>query len=566
MSVSDLIFNGEDSATYWSKLHLKFLKVDDPIDATLMNPTIGNTGPTGPYGPTGSTGSTGVTGPPGNISARCFIYKFDALTSNVDPTPGFFKLNNTSVNVASQMFVDQLDMMGDDISIFIDTILSNPNPSSIRGHVNVTLSSDPMKNVMYAITGGVDNLGWYGLNISYVSGEVGQVFLNGEVMTLCFAVTGDKGDKGDKGDTGTTGPVGPKGSTGSQGMKGSTGSTGVTGPSGNNGTNGTPGPTGSTGSQGDIGSTGSQGYTGVTGPTGNQGLLGTTGSTGPTGNNGQQGIQGVKGSTGPMGLKGSTGSTGVTGAFGDLGPTGATGPQGGIGPVGPAVTNSYFEDFIVGLKSETANDKLPQKSIFGNFIFTSSGSEASIRYDEGEEKGHPGVIQFSILSSGYVSLAAGSPLYSSIALYPGSNYCFEVLMKFGLGGLGAGAAGKITRFGLFNEKQGVIPDGVWFEQSVSNQWKIITANGGLQTEISTVVANTNEWIKLRCEINGISSAKFFIRGTTLGTLNQVGVITSNIPSVFALKPHLNLYKPSAFPLESFFVDYWLFEYDFDIPR
>ncbi len=243
------------------------------------NGSIGPTGPTGltgtgVTGSAGSTGATGATGATGSTGAQGdkggLRYDFSTTTTDADPGQGIFRYNNATIASVTQIYLDNLEAGGQDVTSYIDQW--DDVATSPRGHLVIksNLNGDITVNV-FQVTGAiVDGTGYRKVPVTYVSGALPS---NAEACVIEFLRTGDTGTTGATG-TGQTGPTGPTGNTGPGGAGGITGTQGPTGPTGITGSAGTTGPTGPTGL------TGSAGVTGTAGPTGATGLTGTQGDKG----------------------------------------------------------------------------------------------------------------------------------------------------------------------------------------------------------------------------------------------------------------------------------------------
>jgi hypothetical protein len=187
-------------------------------------------------GQTGPTGAIGPTGVPGALSAECFTYIFSGNTGFGNPagtsgTTGYVAINNSEVELATHIYIDEYDAMGDDLAAFINEVMMNQ--SVIPGHIKMASANDPNDIfTFYAINGITGYTGWYDIFVSFITGSTGQIFYPNEMVDVCIARTGDKGDKGDTGATGQTGQTGPIGLMGNTGSTGSTGLIGPTGPTG----------------------------------------------------------------------------------------------------------------------------------------------------------------------------------------------------------------------------------------------------------------------------------------------------------------------------------------------
>ena len=249
--------------------------------ATGSTGAQGATGSTGAQGATGTGGSTGAQGAEGNFGGATFYYTFESNTTNANPGAGDLRLDNSTQNAATGIYICDTDEDGTDIASYLQTI--DDSTSTIKGHVKITNKLDSSQFLLFTISSLTDNTGYFDITVSPVDSSATSPFSANEDILITFARTGDKGD------TGSTGAQGATGSTGSQGATGSTGAQGAAGAQGATGSTGPTGPSGATGSQG---ATGSTGPTGPTGSTGSQGAAGSNGSAGSTGAQGAQGHQG----------------------------------------------------------------------------------------------------------------------------------------------------------------------------------------------------------------------------------------------------------------------------------
>ena len=301
----------------------------------------GATGVTGQTGATGATGLTGATGADGSFGGATFDYTYDTTLTASDPGQGKVRLNSSTENAATEMYLDKSDDNGTIIDSFLQTIDSVT--STIKGHVRIANRTDATQYLLFQISDLTNLTGWWTINITNQASSATSPFTNLEDVTLSFVTTGDKGQTGATGATGITGQTGATGATGVQGIQGATGVTGQTGATGATGLTGQTGATGATGIQGLQGATGAQGATGVTGQIGAtgatgiqgiQGATGTAGTNGSTGATGATGIQGLQGATGQTGNIGATGATGIQGLQGATGAQGIQGLQGATGTQG----------------------------------------------------------------------------------------------------------------------------------------------------------------------------------------------------------------------------------------
>ena len=139
------------------------------------------------------------------------------------------------------MYISDTDQNSKDISDFLNTI--DDSTSDIRGHVKISLISDPSEFALFVIDGQlVSGTGVFSVAVDLISST--RTFAAGDACRLTFARTGDAGDKGQKGQTGEKGQ---KGQTGDKGQKGQTGDKGQKGEVGQKGQKGEVGQKGQKG-------------------------------------------------------------------------------------------------------------------------------------------------------------------------------------------------------------------------------------------------------------------------------------------------------------------------------
>jgi len=211
-----------------------------PSGATGAQGATGSGGATGAQGATGSGGSTGAQGAEGNFGGATFYYTFESNTTNANPGSGDLRLDNSTQNAATGIYICDTDEDGTDIASYLQTI--DDSTSTIKGHVKITNKLDSSQFILFTISSLTDNTGYFDITVSPVDSSATNPFSANEDILITFARTGDKGDTGAQGATGATGAQGATGNTGATGAQGSTGSTGA------QGATGSTGPTGSSGS------------------------------------------------------------------------------------------------------------------------------------------------------------------------------------------------------------------------------------------------------------------------------------------------------------------------------
>ena len=207
----------------------------------------GFTGATGVTGATGAastvTGPTGFTGPTGVAGAigpgmSTFDYIFSTDTTNTNPGSGRFKVNNTTMSAATQVYINNTDAagLGNILTPFYAS-LNNYGSSGHRGFVKMQYRDDytfyQVYEIIDASQSASGNTGYYTIFVNNISPDA--TFANNTPTIISFNLAGPEGVTGFTGQTGPTGRTGPTGATGQTGPTGPTGTigpTGITGPTG----------------------------------------------------------------------------------------------------------------------------------------------------------------------------------------------------------------------------------------------------------------------------------------------------------------------------------------------
>ena len=92
----------------------------------------GATGSTGAQGSTGSGGSTGAQGAEGNFGGATFYYTFETNTTNANPGSGDIRLDNSTQNAATGIYICDTDEDGTDIASYLHCLLyTSPSPRDL---------------------------------------------------------------------------------------------------------------------------------------------------------------------------------------------------------------------------------------------------------------------------------------------------------------------------------------------------------------------------------------------------------------------------------------------------
>ena len=122
---------------------------------------------------------------------------FSTSTTAADPGTGKVRLNSSTQNTSTLMYLDITDDDGTSIQSFLETIDSAT--SAVKGHVRVAKRLDATDFILFSISNLTDNTGWWTININDQAFSSSSPFINDEDITLAFVVTGDAGTSGSSG-------------------------------------------------------------------------------------------------------------------------------------------------------------------------------------------------------------------------------------------------------------------------------------------------------------------------------------------------------------------------------
>ena len=183
-------------ATNASAYDGQFLKYDHSIEkfvfATVVGgggtATQGTQGIQGTAGSAASQGTQGIQGNDGNFGGATFDYTFSTSTALSDPGTGILKFSESPFSGALNLYIDNEDDNGTDISSFLATI--DDSTSTIKGHFRVSNRLNADDFALFTISSITDRSGYYDVSCSYVSGSATS-FSDTEdvIITFCLLYT-----------------------------------------------------------------------------------------------------------------------------------------------------------------------------------------------------------------------------------------------------------------------------------------------------------------------------------------------------------------------------------------
>ena len=122
------------------------------------SPSVGAQGAQGHQGTAGSQGATaaaGAQGAEGNFGGATFYYTFESNTTNANPGAGDLRLDNSTQNAATGIYICDTDEDGTDIASYLQTI--DDSTSTIKGHVKITNKLDSSQFILFTISSLTDD-------------------------------------------------------------------------------------------------------------------------------------------------------------------------------------------------------------------------------------------------------------------------------------------------------------------------------------------------------------------------------------------------------------------------
>lgn len=159
---------------------------------------------------------------------------------------------------------------------------------------------------------------------------------------------------------------------------------------------------------------------------------------------------------------------------------------------------------------------------------------------------HPGVVVLtSIASAGSrATLVSQGNGFDTIAYGTGVTHVVEIILR--LEDLTDATDTVAIRVGHLDAVNSAAQDGAYLEYTVSDpQWQCVTSAAGTRTPVdSAITVAADAWVKLRVEVTGTSTARFYIND-----VQRCGDITTNIPSGAAQATQImaQLTRPAGTP-------------------
>jgi hypothetical protein len=170
----------------------------DDADASAQRTTLG-------LGTIATQNANNVTITGGTISGISNIsdpgtslpYTFSTTTTDSDPGSGIVRLNNATQNAATEIYIDDEDNDGTNVSGVIALLAGGNNPSSVLGYVTIRKEFAPENFITMKITTLTSASGYTKLVGTVEASSGATPFSDTDNLYFSIDVSGDKGDPGD---------------------------------------------------------------------------------------------------------------------------------------------------------------------------------------------------------------------------------------------------------------------------------------------------------------------------------------------------------------------------------
>jgi hypothetical protein len=124
-------------------------------------------------------------------------YAFSTTTTDSDPGSGNVRLNNATQNAATEIYIDDEDSDGTNVSGVIALLAGGNNPSSVLGYVTIRKEFAPENFITMKITTLTSASGYTKLVGTVEASSGATPFSDTDNLYFSIDVSGDKGDPGD---------------------------------------------------------------------------------------------------------------------------------------------------------------------------------------------------------------------------------------------------------------------------------------------------------------------------------------------------------------------------------
>ena len=127
--------------------------------------------------------------PAGGDSA---MFQYSTTTSDADPGAGFFRLNNATISSATEMYIDDLEFNGTDVSAWVQSWDDVTGNDTNRGRIRISKANTLDTWMVFKVTGAITDASGYS-KISLVYIDTAGTFANEDKVFISFVASGEDG-------------------------------------------------------------------------------------------------------------------------------------------------------------------------------------------------------------------------------------------------------------------------------------------------------------------------------------------------------------------------------------
>ena len=127
--------------------------------------------------------------PAGGDSA---MFQYSTTTADADPGAGKFRLNNATISSASEMYIDDLEFNGTDVSAWVQSWDDVSGNDTNRGRIRISKANTLDTWMVFKVTGAITDASGY-TKVSLVYIDTAGTFANDDKVFISFTASGEDG-------------------------------------------------------------------------------------------------------------------------------------------------------------------------------------------------------------------------------------------------------------------------------------------------------------------------------------------------------------------------------------
>ena len=127
--------------------------------------------------------------PAGGDSA---MFQYSTTTSDADPGAGKFRLNNATISSATEMYIDDLEFNGTDVSAWVQSWDDVTGNDTNRGRIRISKANTLDTWMVFKVTGAITDASGYS-KISLVYIDTAGTFADDDKVFISFVASGEDG-------------------------------------------------------------------------------------------------------------------------------------------------------------------------------------------------------------------------------------------------------------------------------------------------------------------------------------------------------------------------------------